>query len=257
MAKKIGCMGCLMFAFVLAPYAIGQVAEVPRDRCATRFPSDARIAWICVQAKSERTFTDFLGAGAMEDVLRFNRIDRKHAFEGAYLKVPVTLTDVVGFTPMPSQLERARAYSRYVLIDRSEQFLGAYEFGALKFSMPVSTGKGNATPVGIFKVLARDERHRSFRYPIPGTTTPYPMWWGIKFKTSLWFHSHDMPGYPMSHGCIGLYDEEMQWKFYRHPSDPRLMDAKKLYLWIFPDAEQDHRPREYPEGLEGVRIEIQ
>ena len=27
---------------------------------------------------------------------------------------------------------------------------------------------------------------------------------------SYWIHGRDMPGYPASHGCIGLYDESMQ-----------------------------------------------
>jgi lipoprotein-anchoring transpeptidase ErfK/SrfK len=245
-----------IIAFVWAPHAIGQMVTVPNDRCRISFPSDARIAWTCAQAKNETTFIEWLGPRSAEDVLRFNRIDRLHAFRGAYLKIPVELDTIAHFAPMPQKLDQAKGYPRYIFVDRAEQFLGAYEFGELQFSFPVSSGKNHATPAGVFKVLARDERHRSFRYPIPGTNIPYPMWWGIKFGNALWIHSHDLPGYPMSHGCVGLYDEEMQRKFYHYPSDPQLMDAERLYFWIFPDAKQDHRRREYQGGLEGIRIEI-
>jgi hypothetical protein len=191
--------------------------------------------------------------------MRFNRIDRMHALQGAYLKIPVKLDDVIGFTPMPGKLEQAKEYPRYIFIDRSEEFLGAYEFGELKFSLPVASGFGTSTPPGIFRVLGRNRWAASTIYPIHGTRIPYPMYWGIKFHltprgVSLWLHSRDLPGYPASHGCIGLYDEEMEQKFFHYPPDPQMMDSKRLYQWVFgADAET---PREYPGGMDGILIEI-
>jgi hypothetical protein len=41
-----------------------------------------------------------------------------------------------------------------------------------------------------------------------------------------------VPGYPASHGCIGLYDEAMQKKYYGFPKKPELDDARKLYEWV-------------------------
>jgi len=32
---------------------------------------------------------------------------------------------------------------------------------------------------------------------------------------------------------VGLYDEEMEQKFFHYPPDPQLMDSKRLYLWVF------------------------
>ena len=84
------------------------------------------------------------------------------------------------------------------------------------------------------------------------------MYWGIKFHSvagkNFWIHSRDLPGHPASHGCIGLYDEEMQKKFYGYPKEPLFMDSKKFYLWIFPDGGE--KPFYYPEGLPDVLIEI-
>jgi hypothetical protein len=62
------------------------------------------------------------------------------------------------------------------------------------------------------------------------------MHYGLRFLTTrsgvtYWIHGRDMPGYPASHGCIGLYDEEMQREVYRSPKDPRLDDARRLYEW--------------------------
>jgi hypothetical protein len=41
-----------------------------------------------------------------------------------------------------------------------------------------------------------------------------------------------MPGYPASHGCIGLYDELMQKEQYGVLKDPELNDARKLFVWV-------------------------
>lgn len=233
---------------------------VQKNRCRVSFPSDSRIDWYCYHVINEKSLENFLGPN-FETVLRFNRIDRMHALRGAYIKIPVNFNDVVGFTPMPQKLEQAKNYRRYILLDRSEQFLGAYEFGELKLSFPIASGRGNSTPAGIFKVLGRDRWHRSHRYTITGTNIPYPMYWGIKFHISergraFWIHSRDIPGYPASHGCVGLYDEEMQKKFYGYPKEPLLQDSKKLYLWLFPVGENDTGPRMYPDGLPDALIEI-
>lgn len=233
---------------------------VPKGRCRVNFPSDSRIEWYCYGVKSEKALEDLLGQ-YLEPVLRFNRIDRVHALQGAYIKIPVNLRDVVGFTPMPQKLEWAKGYRRYLLLDRSEQFLGAYEFGELKFSLPIASGRRNSMPAGVFKILGRDRWHRSSLYLIEPAGVPYPMYWGIKFYvskkgTAFWIHSRDMPGYPVSHGCVGVYDEEMQKKFHGFPKNPQLLDARKLFLWLFPGGENDTKPLEYPGGLPDALVEI-
>jgi hypothetical protein len=87
----------------------------------------------------------------MLDVLRFNRIDRRHVYRGLYLRVPTNLDDIKDFTPMPATYPPAEKEAKYILIDLSEQFLGAYEFGLLVFSAPVATGNGSNCTGGYSK----------------------------------------------------------------------------------------------------------
>ena len=61
---------------------------------------------------------------------------------------------------------------------------------------------------------------------IEGTDRPYPMNYALRFYVnrtgmSYWIHGRDLPGYPASHGCIGLYDEPMQKEQYGIPKDPK------------------------------------
>lgn len=234
--------------------------EIPKEFCRHTFPSDKTVDWYCYKFKNNET-PEMLFGKYWEWVLRFNRIDRRHIKAGTFLKVPYNLKEVVGFTPLPLVLEKAKNYPKYVLIDLSEQFLGCYEWGILKYSFPIASGrKSHPTPKGMFKVLDRDKNHYSSLYTIAGTRIPYPMFWGIKFymtkkHVSFWIHSRDLPGYPVSHGCIGLYDEEMQKRFYGFPKDPKLLDAKIFYLWLFPEKNNSDN-REENDITSQIPIEI-
>ncbi|MEC4890219.1 MAG: L,D-transpeptidase [Nitrospira sp.] len=172
------------------------------------------------------------------DVARFNRIDRRHARAGVALKIPRRIEEVAAFTPLPVLYSAAEQDEQFVLIDLTEQFLGAYEYGALRFALPIASGNGhNETPAGIFRLTAARRTHQSNRYTIEGTDRPYPMHHALRFYinregVSYWIHGRDLPGYPASHGCIGLYDEPMQQEQYGVPKDPELNDARRLYEWV-------------------------
>ncbi len=205
--------------------------------CKISHPGDAGIEWECRRVRSGETIEGLFGE-RWKDVLRFNRVDRRHARPGVYLKVPKRLDDIRDFTPMPSYYEPSATDPKFILIDLSEQFLGAYEYGRLAFSSPIATGeRGNETPNGEFRITAYDKGHRSSLYPIEKTSIPYPMNYGLRFHinkrgVSFWIHGRDLPGYPASHGCVGLYDEQMQKKYYGFPQTPTLEDARILFEWV-------------------------
>ncbi len=203
--------------------------------CQVIHPSDSKIDWDCIRIKRGETLEKLFG-DSWVDVARFNRVDRRHTYSGVRIKVPKKLEDIIDFSPMPKTYEPAEKESKFILIDQSEQFLGAYEYGQLVFSAPIASGKKkNKTPSGVFRVMAYDRKHVSSLFHIEHTRKPYPMHYGLMFlirgAVSYWMHGRDVPGYPASHGCVGLYDEEMQKKYYGYPKDPVLEDAKKLFEW--------------------------
>jgi hypothetical protein len=88
---------------------------------------------------------------------------------------------------------------------------------------------------------------------IEGTDRPYPMNYALRFHVnregvSYWIHGRDMPGYPASHGCIGLYDESMQKEQYSIPKEPELDDAKRLFKSVLGAEPTDHRVIPLPLG---------
>jgi L,D-transpeptidase catalytic domain len=225
--------------------------------CALRHPSDARLTWRCRVIGRGETVERLFG-DRWSDVLRFNRIDRRHAVAGVPLKVPRRLEDVRAFTPMPANYPPAGAAAKFVLVDLDEQFLGAYEHGRLVFSSPVSAGgKDHPTPAGDFMITAAHRHHSSSLYSIEGTDIPYPMGWALRFYVerdgvSFWLHGRDIPGYPASHGCIGLYDEWMQQSYFALPAQPMLDDARRLYEWVVGAGADDAQFR----SVAGPRLRI-
>jgi hypothetical protein len=136
----------------------------------------------------------------------------------------------------------AKCYGKYLLIDKDEQWIGAYRNGILAFSAPAATGKaGTETPNGMFHIDARHRNHTSSLYKIEDEGEQYPMDNALRFfidekLVGYWVHARDLPGRPASHGCIGLFDEGMQKRMFGVPERPVLLDSQKLYAWAVPES---------------------
>jgi hypothetical protein len=228
--------------------AVSQADSLKKHRgpCEIHYPSDATLEWDCRIIPPGESLETIFGEYWV-DVARFNRIDRRHARPGLSIKVPRRIEDLEQFTPLPLVYPRGELNKKFILIDLTEQFLGAYEFGALRFATPIASGNGpNETPTGAFRLTAAHRQHQSGLYTIEGTDRPYPMNYALRFHVnregvSYWIHGRDMPGYPASHGCIGLYDESMQKEQYGVLKDPELNDARKLFVWVLGgETDEDH-----------------
>jgi len=210
--------------------------EAKEDLSRVDYPSTRKIAWKPVFVHPEDTLESIYGDDWVY-VARFNRIDRRHVYPGMTIKSPVNISDIRNYTPLPRTYEPARTYDKYILIDMEEQWLGAYEYGVLQFSIPAATGKnGHETPTGLFRADARHKNHTSSLYQVENQSAQYPMDYAIRFhvgedSVAYWIHARDLPGKPASHGCVGLYDEEMQKRTFNFPDNPVLKDAKRLYDW--------------------------
>lgn len=221
-------------------------AKIVPSLCKINHPSDAQVMWECRRLRKGETL-ESLFSDRWIDVVRFNRVDRRHVYPGIYIKIPKRLEDIKNFTPMPQYYQPAESEAKFILMNLSEQFLGAYEYGRLVFSTPVATGeKGNETPIGEFRITAFDSLHKSSLYFVEETDKPYPMHYGLMFHiskkgVSFWIHGRDLPGYPASHGCIGLYDEQMQKKYYGYPKNPVLEDANILFEWVISPFVDDRK----------------
>lgn len=226
---------------VYNPLATSEPAANPQDPARedltrVEYPSLAKIPWHGHFIRPQDSLESLFG----EDwpvVARFNRVDRRHVYPGMTIKVPDDIAAAKSYTPLPAEYPPAKNAERYILLDITEQWIGGYQNGKLVLSAPAATGsRGHETPVGIYRVDARDRKHTSSLYKTEDESGQYPMDNALRFhigpdNVSYWIHARDLPGKPASHGCVGLYDEGMQNRVYGSPQLPVLIDSQKLYDW--------------------------
>lgn len=212
------------------------------DLTRVEYPSHKTIKWRGRFIGPNETLESLFGDD-WQLVARFNRIDRRHVYPGMTIKVPENIDDIRKYSPLPAEYEPAKRHEKYILVSMTEQWLGAYEHGKLKFSMPAATGRpGYETPTGIFRIDARHRNHTSSLYKTDDDEEQYPMDNAMRFycapdNVAYWIHARDLPGRPASHGCIGLFDEAMQNRMFETPEKPVLLDSQKLYAWAVGDPE--------------------
>ena len=254
------------FTVLRAPSVTDEPAASPVDKAMedlsrVEYPSLKAIPWHPHFIQPHESLESLFGSDWVW-VARFNRIDRRHVYPGMTIKVPERIEDIRGYTPLPKEYGPARRYGKYILVDITEQWFGAYESGRLVFSAPAATGKaGTETPTGMFRIDARHLTHTSSLYKTANDEEQYPMDNALRFyigadNVSYWMHARDLPGRPASHGCIGLFDEEMQNRVFGTPEKPLLLDSQRLYEWAAGEAEYGDDYGELDELEDGPVVEV-
>ena len=149
-----------------------------------------------------------LGADAFAAMLKINRIDRRHVHVGDLLVIPRTSADLMSAAPFPIQLEVARNIPKLILVSRRVQAFGAYESGRLVRWGPTSTGKKSTpTPAGLYHANWKAKKTRSS----VNASWILPWCFNLDNLVGVSFHQFDLPGYPASHGCVRLLEEDAKW----------------------------------------------
>ncbi len=151
---------------------------------------------------------DSLGKEKMLMVLKLNRLDLKHCKSGDTLIVPINFTDSAALCPFPLHFDSAAAIPKLLVISRKVQAFAAYEHGTLLRWGPTSTGKKKTpTPAALYFTNWKKKLTHS---------TVDPSWilpWCVNLDNfeGISLHQFDMPGYPASHSCIRLLEEDAMW----------------------------------------------
>ena len=231
------------------------------DLSRVEYPSLSKIKWHAHFMAPHQSLESLFGDDWVL-VARFNRVDRRHIYPGMTIKVPDNIEDIRTYTPLPRFYRPAARHEKYILVDVTEQWLGAYEYGKLVFSTPAATGKATTeTPIGMFHISTRDLNHTSSLYKTANDEEQYPMDNALRFhigsdNVSYWIHARDLPGKPASHGCIGLFDEEMQLRVFGTPQKPVLRDSQKLYDWAAGEEEYEDDSGGAEELEDGPAVEV-
>ncbi len=180
------------------------------------------------QASRNQTYTvkpgDTLSAIAQRFDVSVASLMSANALPNSSIKAgQVLVIPGAGVNPQATQAPPAANDGKWILIDISEQHMYAYEDDRLVYSFIASTGIGNSTRIGTFKVLDKIPNAYSQRFNIW-----MPYWMGIYYSGTLENGIHGLPklwngvelwgnllGKPATYGCI----------------ETRTSEAKLIYDW--------------------------
>jgi len=142
-------------------------------------------------------------------ILKINRVDQRHAGRQP-LMVPDSIENELSYSPFPNRIEELAVVPRFILVSRRLQAFGAYERGTLVRWGPTSTGKA-ATPTEAGLYFTNWKSRKTI-------STDDPTWileWYVNFisEKGVAFHQYELPGRPVSHGCVRLLAEDAEWLY--------------------------------------------
>ncbi|MCI0491248.1 MAG: L,D-transpeptidase [Blastocatellia bacterium] len=219
LASVTGCRGAAPYPAQISTPVIEAAAQALENDKATgdtdltieRTPAKPPIAYQAFPVQGTRSIAEFKKRFEGEQrslILKVNRIDIKHLRKGDTLFIPDETDDPLVLAPFPLELEQVRDIPKILFVSRRVQAFGAYESGKLVRWGPTSTGKKSTpTPARLY--------HTNWKAKLTRSTVDsswiLPWCFNLDNSEGISFHQYDLPGYPASHGCVRLLEEDAEW----------------------------------------------
>lgn len=237
LALAAGCRGRAPYTAQVSPPVIEAAVEAldkieptsDKDVSDEQEPDEAPVAYQMFPLKGAKSIAEFKDRFKGEQrslILKINRIDIKHLRKGDALVIPEGADDIMRVSPFPLDLEVIRDVPKMVLVSRRVQAFGAYESGKLVYWGPTSTGKKSTpTPARLY--------YTNWKAKLTHSTVDsswiLPWCFNLDNFEGISFHQYDLPGYPASHGCVRLLEEDAEW-IYSWAEQWMLSDSQQTIL---------------------------
>ncbi|MGB7785083.1 MAG: L,D-transpeptidase family protein [Salinimicrobium sp.] len=139
-------------------------------------------------------------------IYALNRMDPRRLNAGDKIVIPDSVTaELLAYAPFPEELDLLDSIPKAVLISRRIQAVALYQNGELIKWGPASTGKESTqTPAGLFYGNYKAKRKIS----TIDKDWIMPYYFNFMNYEGIGTHEYTLPGYPASHGCVRLRNEE-------------------------------------------------
>lgn len=142
-------------------------------------------------------------------ILALNRLDERFIRKPDSIVVPDTIiNDKLLYSPFPKHLALLDSVKKILLVDQHIQAFAAYEFGNLVNWGAGSTGK-KSTPTtnGLFHTNWKSKKTIS----TDDSTWILKWYFNLENFRGVSLHQFELPGYPASHSCVRLLEEDAFW----------------------------------------------
>jgi L,D-transpeptidase catalytic domain len=146
-----------------------------------------------------------------EIIAALNRLDVSRLTVGRNLVVPDTFYPLLlTYAPFPARLPMSDSIPQMILVSLRVQAFAMYESGKLIRWGPVSTGKQSTpTPAKLYYCNYKSKKKIS----TVSDEWIMPWYFNIENFDGIGLHQFTLPGYPASHTCIRMYEEDAKFNF--------------------------------------------
>lgn len=165
-------------------------------------------------AKRDSLLKDFKSKYSEDEqytILALNRLDRKNISHADTLVIPKAFKDnFLAYSPFPQQVQSLSDVKKIVLFSYPVQAYAVYENGRLIKWGPTSMGKKSAqTKRGL--MFANWKKELAISTVKSEWKLPYNF--NIHNSLGIGWHQYDLPGYPASHSCLRLLEDDAKWLY--------------------------------------------
>lgn len=149
-----------------------------------------------------------VGAGNVQTVLEINRIDTANIAKGRVLVVPNSFDDLAALSPFPATVAAAADIPKLMVVDQVIQAFAIYSNGVLMRWGGVNTGKQSTpTPNQLYFANWKGKSVVSSE----DDSWILPWYVNLDNKEGISMHQYDLPGYPASHACVRMFEQDAEW----------------------------------------------
>jgi hypothetical protein len=145
----------------------------------------------------------------LEMIAALNRIDvNKLLYLDSIVVMDSLYEDWLSYSPFPDSISLISDINKIILISYPIQAFSFYIKGKLACWGPVSMGKKSTpTPIGLFHTNWKSKLQISTENP----EWLLPWYFNIVNASGVSLHQYQLPGYPASHACIRLREQDAYW----------------------------------------------
>lgn len=159
---------------------------------------------------SQQNKKEFTGK-ALYTILALNRLDRANIGAADTLVVPAKIEDnFLIYSPFPGHVTSLENVKKFVFFSYPIQAFGVYEYGNLVKWGPTSMGKkATKTKTGLMFANWKKE------VAISTVSDEWKLRWNVNIANfdGIGWHQYAMPGYPASHACLRMLEEDAKWMY--------------------------------------------
>lgn len=189
-------------------------SEVERPKPTRKYekPQDFTYSiWSLTTDSIQKVFQSKFSSSERATIIALNRMDENTIQKADSLLIPDQFDDdFLAYAPFPYTVEKLAEVPKMAVFAYSIQAYGLYEYGELIKWGPSNMGsKAHPTPTGLYFTNWKGEEVQST------VDDEWILRWNfnIENEEGIGWHQYALPGYPASHSCLRLQEDDAKWLY--------------------------------------------